>query len=493
MKVQAIFVIVVSLLVTAQANHLFAAYAGTTIGGPSFNPPNFASGGACTAATYAAAYQVFNMTVTTANMFNIQVLFEQDFKTNNLVVLYSTFTSAMPCANVVGNKALSDQLGSSGGPTINDFVYLSPGMYFGIVTGESASAAGLFAANVFAANYTGTTLGATKLWNYPQASSQGATCTSGSELTPFASITHSPASSGLYDIGVYFYNATYDSLSLSTWYTSAVVFSGTPNVTNPCDTALDLSRVSAYSNSKYGVFIRNVTLNAGTTYTIALSGQGVDQVGFYGVNVFPTIVHTTEGSPLNYNPPDRSTAPPCTPLSTPTPYWVFTFIAQYPTYIFDTQEAFSGYDTFSFLYSGLNNASTGPATCTNFLYGGDTGDIRPVAYIGLVPGQPYTVIVTPYSQSSTGTGNFAFYAMTGTQLGVVPTTGMPTTSGGSATTSPVTNGQQTTTGGQATNGGTSAAPTATGATTAVVIPSSPAIVVYASVSMILLCILIALF
>jgi len=97
----------------------------------------------------------------------------------------------------------------------------------------------------------------------------------------------------------------------------------------------------------------------------------------------------------------------------------------------------STYDTYSFLYSGINNASV-PAICSaaggvSLLYAGDTGDQRPLAFLGLNIGSYYTVIVSSYSGTNRGT--VGVFAMTGTQIGDVPgglTTGAATTGDPSA-------------------------------------------------------------
>jgi len=335
---------------------------------------------------------------------------------------------------------------------LDDGIYMTAQNYTFYVTGDSTTEEGKFACQIKAPSWGGSNADSTLLY-LPVDSAQSSACASGS--TPVKSIaftfTHSDPT-GLYDVSVYFSNITYPS---SSFYAGAILYRGSNPITgsnDPCGFAS--VTVAAARFTYFAVPIQNVTLTQGQNYTVVASGGDVDALAWWGATVDPTIVGTTTSSAASWTQPTRSFSSGCTPDTSydNSRFFVYTFIAQGQTYILDTQQlqwSSDNLDTYSFLYSGLNNATV-PDSCSGLLFGGDTGDQTPVAYQGLVVGQPYTIIVSCYFSDSEG--DFGLYAFTGTQLGVIPTTGPAgTTAAGGATTAAPT--------GVATASGTTAAPT----------------------------------
>jgi len=244
----------------------------------------------------------------------------------------------------------------------------------------------------------------------------------------------------------YFSNTTFDTTTTfganAILYRGNVIASFNESVNDPCDAKFSAAYIiSGQIAGKFVAILQNVSLTATNVYTIVFAGDRTSSLGAWGFSVEPTIVRSNAASLGTWTQPSRSDEPSaCVDSSYTNQYfYAYTFVAQYPTYIFDTQRTpwdSSSFDTFSFLYSGINNATV-PATCSApgvaLLYYGDTGDIRPLAFLGLNVGTYYTVIVSSYSSSSSR-GSFGIYAMTGSQIGVVPTGTATSTTGSDGAT-----------------------------------------------------------
>jgi len=281
----------------------------------------------------------------------------------------------------------------------------------------------------------------------PISNEQKSSCSSNSNNVQASAISWTQATTGLYDISVYFSNNTYPPTGVTSTfganlalYRTNIVAMFNDSINDPCATKFDTYYIeSGEIAGKFVAILQNISLTAGNVYTAVFAGGNAAAIGNWGFSVDPTVIRTSAGSAGTWTQPARTTDPtePCEDSSMTNQYfYAFTFVAEYPTYIFDTQATpwdSSTYDTYSFLYTGINNASV-PATCSapgiSLIYSGDTGDIRPLAFLGLNVGQYYTVLVSAYGGTNRGT--FGVYAMTGSQIGVVPTGTATSTTGDSA-------------------------------------------------------------
>jgi len=270
----------------------------------------------------------------------------------------------------------------------------------------------------------------------------------------------------LYDINIYFANTSYNGFGFGA--NAALYMGASPlnisGISDLCGYPTVTVLAGTFSAGEFAISLQNVTLTAGANYTVVLAGGDQDSKGYWAATIDPTIVGTVNNSPGKWTQPSRS-FPPC---EVPTSYtdcytFTYTFVAEGRTYILDTQELDWGtyLDTYSFLYSGLNNGTI-PNTCDNFLFGGDSGDITPIAYQGLNINQTYTIVVSSYSAGNMG--DFGIYAFTGTQLGVIPpppTTGVTQATANTVVTGTVipTSQTQTPTSSVATSTSTSAGST----------------------------------
>jgi hypothetical protein len=416
-------------------------YAGTTIGAQTFMSPTLTPNAnpylppACAAGTSAVPYQQFSVNVSatapaTGTFYVLRVMFQDTFRGAAEVLVYSTFASATPCMGFVDGYT-----GSSPAPPVDVFVYWPNGQYVIVITAEGPAGTGtqgIFAANLVAADSTGTTVGASTMWTVPDTAVNIAACDSGSTPVPFKTYTFTATVTAVHDINVYFSNSSFS----NSFTVSAAVYTGVwppvgfTGVLDPCN--------GTFVAAVYGDFGDRYTtvtlpLTSGNMYTVAFSGTAADEIGFYGVVIGPTIFKTTTGSPTNWNAPTvpaLATSTTCTDSGTAKNYDITIITAEYTTYIVDTGVA--DFDTAAVLYYGNNVAvgTTPPSTCTNFLIVGDTGDGGPLAFQGIIPGFNYTVIVTGYGS---GSGDYTLWALTGVQLGVIPppptTTGVPIPTG----------------------------------------------------------------
>jgi len=388
-------------------------------------------------------------------------MFEDNFSSPTVYAYTGAVTPTTPCVGF--NALLDDVLHLSGGPPVNDALYATPGSYSFVVT-SSGSGSGLFACHVIAPEFTGNTTNSNLLVD-TVSNGQDATCSpSGSSGYRGASFSWTQATTGFFDINIYFANTTF---SGSFFYASAALYARNV-ILNPNGTVYDLCALNPIISSNdpgyFAAILQNVSLTAGTNYTAVFSGGSDTAYGYWGATVDPTYVHTVDNSPGTWTQPSRSSGS-CTSSSYTTSFtYIYTFIASNPTYIFDTQRLNWGtyIDTYSFLYTGINNATV-PATCSGLIYQGDTGDIRPISYIGLVPGQPYTLIVSGYSDNSRGI--FGLYAYSGNQIGVVPTTGVVSGTGTTPVSGTGTSGTSSGTSGTSSVSSSSASSTGAAAST----------------------------
>jgi hypothetical protein len=366
----------------------------------------------------------------TGTFYVLRVMFQDVFRSAAEVLVYSTFTVATPCTGFVDGYK-----GSSPAPPVDVFVYWPNGQYVIVITGEGpvgTGTQGIFAANLVAADSTGTTVGATSMWKVPDTAANLGTCTSYSTPVQFKTYTFTATRSAVHDINVYFSNNTFT----NSFTVSAAVYTGTfPPVgaTGTIESCNGTFIASTYGDSGDRYTTVTIPLTSGSIYTVAFSGTDTDEIGFFGVVIEPTIYKTTAGSPNNWNSPSvpaLATSTVCTDTGSTKLYDATIITAEYTTYIMDTGVA--SFDTAAVLYYGnnLGTPTTPPSTCVNFLIVGDTGDGGPLAFQGIVPGFNYTVIVTGYSS---GSGAYTLWALTGVQLGVIPppptTTGVPLPTG----------------------------------------------------------------
>jgi hypothetical protein len=302
---------------------------------------------------------------------------------------------------------------------------LSVGFYTVVVFGTTEG--GIFAVNIWQSDKSGSSMTSTTMWN-PPTNSRGSACTADVAVT-VPTIVHNftPSFTGQYDVYIFADNGTFVSSSGSSSFDIAAaiypgtVFFNTANGNTTCG-ANGGAILAYYESSTNAMILQNVTLVAGQAYTVVASGHELLQTAYLGISVRASIVFTT-GTGRTATVPDKSTSGTCTPYATPLPVFAFTFTAEYPTYILDTQEAFgTTYDTWSFLYRGTWDAAVDPPTCP-IVFQGDTGDVTPLAVEGLTIGQNYTIFVTPFNQGATNTGPFALYFFSGSQLGGNFTTG----------------------------------------------------------------------
>jgi len=418
------------------AGTILASYSGTTTGGPTWAPPDTTTACAAQTTNTGVPLASFNITFPAAGVYQVKCLFEDAYKRNNpLVFVYtgSAFNPTTPCTNFL--TRVNNVLGLSGGPVVDDAVYVTGGVNTFIVTAQTSSGSGIFACQVISPQWGGSTTNSNLYIDY-MSNGQQSSCSSGSTPVQASIFSWVQANSGQYDVNIYFANASYAQTSTS-FGANAALYSGNLTSSFPANrTAIDPCafnpiKSGQLSAGKFAVLLQNVTLTAATTYTVVLAGGSETATGFWGATVDPSYVHTTSGSLGTWTQPDHSgaTSGTCSDGYTNNYIFRFPFIAEHPTYIIDTQQLDYGtyLDTFSFLYAGYNNLTV-PSTCAGFLYGGDTGDVRPIAYSGLVPGQPYTVVVSSYSQGSQG--DFGLFTFSGVQIGSLPV--LPTTGVGSS-------------------------------------------------------------
>jgi hypothetical protein len=480
-----IVLILASVFCTAPAAAaVIAAYSGTTnpFGGPTnWNAPNVARGATtCVVGTTAIAYANFSVTFPTAGVYQVKCMFENAFKSNSIVLVYSggvfNPSTAAACTGFV--KSAAENTGLSGGPRINDGIYFNAASYSFVVTGTSTSGLGLFACQISSSSYGGSTsASSTPVLNPVSNSAQDGSCTSGSAEVPATTFSWQQPITGRYDISIYFSNTTFSGTGFGAnaalYNTSNVGFLTNGTANDPCSFP---SLVISAAYSEFAVFLQNITLIAGHNYTVAFAGDSTDAFGYWGASIDPSVIGSNTNSPA-WTQPDRGSGA-CTASSyTAAHFFTITFVAQHETYIFDTQETTWGtsLDTYSFLYVGLNNGSI-PAACpaapVALIFQGDTGDSTPLAFQGLTVNQAYTVVVSSYF--ATDVGDFSYFLFTGTQIGNLPppptsgATGASTATNGASTAtngaSTATNGASTATNGAstATNGGATANAVTTG-------------------------------
>jgi hypothetical protein len=289
--------------------------------------------------------------------------------------------------------------------------------------------------------FSGNTTGSHLVIN-PADQDQGSSCSSSSSTSAASAVSWTQANTGVYDINIYFANTSYPAATAGSFganlnlYRGNVIAQFNESVNDPCDTKFSAAYIDGGSIGKYAAILQNVSLTAGNVYTVVFSGGNSQALGNWGMSIDPTIVRSNAASPGTWTQPDRTVDPPaCTPDTgySNQYFYAYTFVAQYPTYIFDTQNTdwTNTVDTYSFLYSGINNASV-PSNCggngISLIYYGDTGDVKPLAFLGLNVGSYYTAVVSCWSSTSVK-GSFGVYAMTGSQIGVVPTGTATSTTG----------------------------------------------------------------
>jgi len=404
-------------------------FAGTTASNPigQIALPTFDSYGNCTASDFTSNFQAIPLNITASGIYQIAIATENSFRSSMAAFLFnaaapSDLSLANPC-NKVNGFVLHKFISNQGGPVVNEGRYLTTGNYLLVIAGTSQTASGIFAVNIFGFESSSGTNGTKKLWAYPTD-----TCDpSETNVAEFSAYTFTATASGQYDIFVFFDNKTTLSPTGSSvnFNAHAALYNGTVSVFNTSAGGLDTCTInggplSLASSNSLGLILTNVTLEFNKTYTIIASGSESES-GTVGFSVRKSNVFSTNTG-LTWAAPAHGTGSACSGTNDNTPYFAYTFTAQYPTYILDTQQTdIDSFDTYSYLYLGTWNKGIAPPTCP-IITSGDTGDQTPVAVEGLIVGLNYTIFVAPYNFVKLGT--FVLYAFTGTQIGgnfTVPT------------------------------------------------------------------------
>jgi len=226
MKCVVLILLLASIFSAASAaSQIVAAYSGTTIGGPTWNAPNVVRGvSACTVGTTAVAYANFSVAFPSAGVYQIQCMFESVFKSPSRVFVFSgpfVASTATACTGFV--KSVGNNLGLQGGPPLDDGIYFTAATYSFAVTGTSASDGGIFACEIKAPSWGGSTIGSHTILN-PVSSSQSSSCNSDSAVVPGGMFSWTQPTSGLFDLAVYFSNGSFP--SSSSFGANAAIYSG---------------------------------------------------------------------------------------------------------------------------------------------------------------------------------------------------------------------------------------------------------------------------
>lgn len=422
-------VVLFTFLSCAFAQDIVAMYAGTNddiswvppVLDPNANPPSCSAGSVTTKGAY------FDYNVTSAGVFHVVVMTEIDFQSYVRVFVYSDpFNPLYPCTNVI-IKEWGKELGynDDGGPIIADFIYLSVGNYWFVVTSSAADSVGLLAIHVDPAHINGVTDALSPVW-HPAYYTGGSPCES-SGTTPFGTYTWTQNGTGEYDLVAGWYNNTLADFS----YTYLALYSGSQSAAaisaNPC------SAIIGDYNEGNGVTLWKQTLTNSQQYTVALSAHDPDEIGYWGLWIRPTIVVSLSNT-STWNQPERSV--PCSASSTYTAASWFakdvTAIGQVTiadTQILPFSQGFSYVDTYSWLFEG-NQTTVPPPTCGgSIVTHGDTGGVTPICGL-TTPDEEYTVIVSTYSGAAI-IRDFALFVMSGAPIGNIPTSETTGGDGGS--------------------------------------------------------------
>eukprot|EP01116_Phalansterium_solitarium_P004714 TRINITY_DN157_c0_g2_i1.p1 TRINITY_DN157_c0_g2~~TRINITY_DN157_c0_g2_i1.p1 ORF type:complete len:567 (+),score=148.14 TRINITY_DN157_c0_g2_i1:149-1849(+) len=272
-----------------------------------------------------------------------------------------------------------------------------------------------------------------------------------SYYTSFKGVTYTAPVNAIVDLLIAFdwkWNNS-NSGAASNFIVNAALYKGSVNeariAANPCDPAFNYLGAIRGSGGSFAAAFYNVSVTANTTYTLIVSGGQGDQTGLFGVFARPTIVRSLIQTPT-YAQPVRQSDPTtgvCAATTSTSEWYSFVFQAQYASYLIDTGYlggSFNDFDSYSFLYKGVNNA-TPPVTCPvapgGLVYYGDTGDVTPL-FTATTPGSAYSIVVSTYSTGRTGKSDFALYVFSGTSVTpdgrVIPNTG-PTTAAATGSSS----------------------------------------------------------
>jgi len=227
---------------------------------------------------------------------------------------------------------------------------------------------------------------------------------------PFAFYTWTQNNTGIFDI-----YALFDSPSTPlSWRTFIVLYNASipwQQLQNPCNKSgigLKVIAGAGYIPAT-GAALFYQMLSVGNTYTLAFSGYGPTQVGYYGIRIIPTQIRFPSQVP--YVQPQRGISECYSdPYNDASSWDAFLFNAKYERYLIDTGDIalapFTSFDTYSFLYQGNNvgNSTQAPAGCPYFaqlLTQADTGE-APLVQLTTI-GTNYSVVVSTYSGKQTGT------------------------------------------------------------------------------------------
>jgi hypothetical protein len=193
------------------------------------------------------------------------------------------------------------------GPTIDEGIYFDIGTYSFVVSGSTTKDAGVFACQIKKSDFGGSTAINSTFTVGPLNNTQNEACYSNTAYSVPANYftwTQSSNQSGPFDINVYFVNSTYPNdgrifAANAALYRGSVPNFNTTHTNNLCGYPFNISFVIGGRNVEGGfaTSLQNVTLAAGSTYTLIVAGGRNDSVGYWGVTIDPTVAGTTRNSP----------------------------------------------------------------------------------------------------------------------------------------------------------------------------------------------------
>jgi hypothetical protein len=443
---KAVIVFLAFIAFSQAANQFY--FAGTTNSSAAGTSPqaNYASidaNGVCTASATPSGYQMFTINSTSnpgSTFYWVTALFQDPTVDSAQVQVYTgRYNPTNPCDNITFVASASSRA-----PHSSVLVYLPPGLHDVVVTTTLASAAGVFAVHADRAIWTDVTTDTSPMM-YKQFT--GSSCSTSSTILPYVYYTWTALNTTTIDIVVFSRNTTVSNYITAGLFNGTVAGLGSGNATSPFDICVNNSAnfmladdeetsINKISQTGYAsATFTAVSVTAGTSYTVVLTGYYSTDRQLFGIWTRPTLLGVLNPT-QNFNRPSFGSVADgdvCTSDSS-TYYWnAIVFTAQFSTYVVDNGYSPNNFDTAACLYTGNNegSATAAPVACdANWLQCIDTGDVGPLAQLGTVPGRNYTIVQTSYSTSSYTVGDdYMLWFYTGTQLGPVPvtTTGVETT------------------------------------------------------------------
>jgi hypothetical protein len=348
-----------------------------------------------------------------------------------------------------------------GGPSVDDWGFFAGGqLYTFVISGDDVDEYGIFAINIFPGVAYGATTINSPTW--PLIDSPTVPCVTynppNEGIALYSTYSWTQSTTGYYDINVLFYNSSLQDDWTSTYIALFVgTFLNASNLGDPCNQAVTGAVFSnATDDDEPGVSLMYLYLSANTVYSLIFSGDDSDEFGYYAVQINPTRIRFLIDSPAYVQPTmvDDTTPITCTADTTTAASWdSIVFQAAQPVYIIATGDApygFTYFDSYSFLYAGLNpgNLLFAPASCpinAPLIDMEFTGDYFPLVINNTILNANYTVVVSTYDGDQTDDGAaYILYIFTGQPIGNIPSSTSSSTAG--ATT------RSSTTGGGATGG-----------------------------------------